>query len=103
MADGKTDLLIGEDYAVGFGVLLGKGNGSFNKEVDTAVINKFLSLAVGDFNGDGKTDVVVTNNGTGSNPMMNIYLSNGDGTFRAGAQYPTPPYSSVSVADVNHD
>lgn len=102
-ADGKTDLLIGEDYVLGFGVLLGKGDGSFKTEVDTAVSNGFLSLAVGDFNGDGKTDVVVSNNGTGSNPLMNIYLSNGDGTFRAGAQYTAPFYSSVSVADVNHD
>jgi hypothetical protein len=101
--DGKPDLLIGEDYAVGFGVLLGKGNGSFKTEVDTTVSNGFLSLAVGDFNADGKTDVVVTNNGTGANPQMNIYLSNGDGTFRAGGQYTLPSYSSVSVADVNHD
>lgn len=101
--DGKPDLLIGEDYTLGFGVLLGKGDGSFKTEVDTAVNNGFLSLAVGDFNTDGKTDVVVTNNGNGSNPSMTIYLSNGDGTFHSGAQYALPFYPSVTVADVNHD
>jgi hypothetical protein len=82
---------------------LGKGDGSFNKEVDTAVSNGFLSLAVGDFNGDGKTDVVVANNGNDVNGSMSIYLSKGDGTFHSGAQYTAPLYPSVTVADVNHD
>ena len=99
--DGKPDLLIGEDYDVGFGVLLGKGDGSFKEEVDTAVSNGFQSLAVGDFNGDGKTDVVVTTT-TGFNTSLNIYLSNGDGTFRQGAQYAANGGAPV-VADVNHD
>jgi hypothetical protein len=102
--DGKTDLLIMDDYNKGFGVLMGNGDGSFRTEVDTAFGNGIGSIAAGDFNSDGKTDVVLTTNGIpGGNPSVNIFLSNGDGTFTSGAQYNAYYYSGVATADVNHD
>jgi uncharacterized protein (DUF2141 family) len=101
--DRTVDLLIEDDYSKGFTVLLGKGDGTFENGVNTPVNYAILSLATGDFNGDGKTDVVVTNNSGVPNGAMVLYLSNGDGTFRSGAQYAVPLYAGVSVADVNHD
>lgn len=101
--DGKVDLLIMDDYERGFGVLMGNGNGTFQKETDTLSANTLLSVAVGDFNDDGKTDVVTTTNGGGGSPSMNIYVSNGDGTFTSGVQFAVPFYSAVYVADVNRD
>lgn len=101
--DGKIDLLVLDDYAVGFEILLGNGDGTFQTAVDTPLSYTVLSLAVGDFNGDGKTDVVVTNNGNNNGPSANIYLSNGDGTFGSGAQYSVTYYSGIVVADFNHD
>jgi FG-GAP-like repeat len=101
--DDKIDLLVMDDYSTGFSILIGNGDGSFQPAVDTPLGFTILSLAVGDFNGDGRADVVVTTNGNSGNASMNVYLSNGDGTFRAGSQFVVPLYAAISVADVNHD
>src|SRR5213082_390700 len=56
---------------------------------------------VGDFNGDGKQDLAVTNVTTNS---VSILLGNGNGTFGAPATFPvgsTP--TSVAVGDFNGD
>jgi FG-GAP-like repeat len=99
--DGKADLIIMDDYATGFEVLLGNGDGTFQAPVDTTVSSNGITFEVGDFNTDGKTDLVVTTT-TGINTSLNIYLSNGDGTFRQGAQYAVNNGAPV-VADVNRD
>jgi hypothetical protein len=99
--DGKTDLVVMDDYNAGFEVLLGNGDGTFQTPVDTPVTSNGMTFEVGDFNGDGKTDLVVTTT-SGSSTSLNIYLSNGDGTFRVGAQYAVSDGGPV-VADVNHD
>jgi hypothetical protein len=61
-----------------------------------------MAVAITDFNGDGKLDIVTANQ-TGNN--VGVLLGNGDGTFR-----PTVTYSSggsgptsVAVADLNGD
>jgi FG-GAP-like repeat len=94
--DRTVDLLIEDDYSKGFTVLLGKGDGTFENGINTPVNYAILSLATGDFNGDGKTDVVVTNNSGSPNGAMVLYLGNGDGTFRSGAQYAVPLYAGWS-------
>ena len=60
-----------------------------------------VSVAVGDFNGDGKPDLAVANYGS---YYVTILLGNGDGTFTAGAYLYTGsnPYS-VAVGDFNGD
>jgi hypothetical protein len=102
--DKKMDLLVMEDYEKGFEILLGRGDGTFQTPVDTPVSStNGLSLAVGDFNGDGKADVaVITNGNTPLYDTLTIYLSNGDGTFHTGAVYSVPP-GAASAADVNGD
>ena len=58
-------------------------------------------IAVGDFNGDGKLDVAVTN---GSDNTVSILLGNGDGTFQPHVDYPTGTRpTSVVVGDFNRD
>jgi hypothetical protein len=57
------------------------------------------SMAVADFNGDGKPDLAVPAAGDAFN-YVSILLNNGDGAFRAGATYSTttPPLSSQAIS-----
>jgi hypothetical protein len=79
-------------------VLLGDGTGSFKTESTTFVSAlRGISVALGDFNGDGKLDVVTTTGG--------ILLGNGDGTLQAPVWYDTSSGNAVALAvgDVNND
>jgi FG-GAP-like repeat len=60
-----------------------------------------VSVAVADFNGDGKSDVAVVNDQAG----VAVLLGNGDGTFKPEVAYGSGGYDprQVTVADVNGD
>jgi uncharacterized repeat protein (TIGR01451 family) len=77
---------------LGFSAQYGTGNGFFDYS---------YSVAVGDFNNDGKADLVVTDLSSSS---LAVLLGSGDGTFRPGVSYdaglnPT----SIAVGDFNGD
>jgi hypothetical protein len=79
--DGKLDLVVagGPRFTGPFlGVFLGKGDGTFAPAAVTGQGFYALSVAVGDFNGDGRLDLAVTFAG------ITVLLGNGDGTFQAG-------------------
>jgi hypothetical protein len=66
-------------------VLLGDGKGGFTKGQTLQFPDTPLAIAAGDFNHDGKEDLVVT---SVSSPnyanagKVNVFLGNGDGTFQ---------------------
>jgi hypothetical protein len=61
-----------------------------------------VGVAVGDYNGDGKSDMAVANNAAVG--MISILLSNGDGTFGTPVSYPAGAYPIDAVAgDLNGD
>ena len=111
--DGKPDILVSgikfgsDDGAVG--VFLGNGDGTFQPAVvyDSGGILPY-SLAVADFNGDGKLDLVVADCSpyTGSScGLFGILLGNGDGTFMPVVTYNSGGVGAwaVSAADLNGD
>src|SRR5207249_4553246 len=88
---------------LGVSVLLGKSDGSFRAAQSYAVGIVPVSVAAGDFNGDGIPDLAVAN--LGSRPgTVSVLLAKGDGTFQAAYSY-AASYGprSVAVADFNGD
>ena len=116
--DGKLDLVVANlcplNCSVGGGVtvLLGNGDGTFQAATDSNLgtsLNHFV--AVGDVNGDGKPDLVITSAcSTPSNcpgEMTSVALGNGDGTFQPAVAYAVVVggvYASpVTMGDTNGD
>jgi hypothetical protein len=83
-------------------VLLGKGDGTFTPTMVSPVAGSVPeSVAVADFNGDGKADLAIANAGSDT---VTVLLGNGDGTFAAPlspATGTTPHYAAVG--DFNGD
>jgi hypothetical protein len=121
--DGKPDLVVANrcsSYGNCFGavgVLLGNGDGTFQTPVSYSVggydpdYSLPVSVAIGDLNGDGYPDLVVTNQcksdcGDGFGPDgVSVLLGNGDGTFQDPVSYSSGGVQATSVAigDVNGD
>ena len=96
--DGKPDAIMPQCYGPTFeciktgqvGVLLGNGDGTFQAAVKyNSGADYPNSVAVADVNGDGKLDVLLSTEGTGSMKHVervsaSVLLGNGDGTFQGG-------------------
>ena len=82
-------------------VLLGNGNGTFQAAVNYAAGSGPNSVVVGDFNGDGKADLAVTNY---SSDNVSVLLGNGNGIFQTAVNYAagTSP-QSVAMGDFDGD
>ncbi len=78
----------------------GAGNFSFPTYIFPGVTP--FSIAVGDFNGDGKQDLVVANRGSNN---VSILLGDGAGHFSAATNFPVFAFKpqSVAVGDFNGD
>ena len=107
--DGIPDIAVTGGFGLGVQILLGNGDGSFT---DGAIYLNGLGLdagglAVGDFTGDGKADLAVSDV---MNHTITILTGNGDGTFTVGTPISTgmPAGSGayqgqVVAADFNGD
>ncbi len=87
--DGKPDLLIPPGPSSSSTIahlLLGDGDGTFQSAVPVNLGVSIQSVVVADVNGDGKQDLVGFNSTGGG---LLVFLGKGDGTFTAGASYPT--------------
>jgi hypothetical protein len=120
--DGITDLVIatlrvwtddpGKDRGAAIQFLHGRGDGAFEWKAKTDVekcpvfpgvsystVGGMLSLASGDFNGDGILDLAL-----GNDPLreLQIYQGNGDGSFRLLKSLPLD-FRHVASGDFNSD
>src|SRR5580704_1446044 len=103
--DGKADVV--GVFNGNLLVYLGNGDGTFKPEVSYssgAVSARVLPLSLGDFNGDHKTDVVLSIPGNNVAGQEVVFLGNGDGTFQA-AKTSTSVVgpTDVVVGDFNGD
>jgi len=103
--DGKQDLAVANANSNNIAILLGNGSGGFAPAAGSPVSmgNSPSAVAVGDFNGDGKQDLAVSNN-LSSN--VTILSGNGNGGFAPAAGSPVnvgSGSSSVAVGDFNGD
>src|ERR1039458_1289360 len=99
--DGKPDLAVANWSSNNVTVLLGNGSGGFTAASGSpfAVGLLPISVAVGDFNGDGKPDLAVANEASNN---VTVLLGNGSGGFTAASGSPfaagANPYS-LAVGD----
>ena len=111
--DSKTDIAVAPNSLVtndaAIHLLPGNGNGTFGSPITTTLPFYQQTLAAGDFNQDGKLDLVVTTTSfgcTNGETSSFVFLEgNGTGTFTPGAQncsYFEGPFAPV-VADLNGD
>jgi uncharacterized protein YjdB len=90
--DGKLDIAVA-DYGNpstgdngGVSILVGNGDGTFQPANLINAGKNPVSIAVGDFNDDGKQDLLLANFGnrsSGGNGNLTVLLGNGDGTFQS--------------------
>jgi FG-GAP-like repeat/Abnormal spindle-like microcephaly-assoc'd, ASPM-SPD-2-Hydin/FG-GAP repeat len=114
--DGKLDIAAVSYYPGSYSndvwVLLGNGNGTFQAPITTVAAPQYTytnTLAAGDFNRDGKMDLLVTTEGSCSgwhgSAQYIVLLGNGNGTFTPGSPFCTagdnPQYPVI--ADFNGD
>jgi len=136
-ADGKLDLATVNAYSLsgygdpapdpsnGLSVMFGNGDGRFQAPSNVPLYDGAMarSVAVGDFNADGKMDLAVASEVDPYYPgdvyidrgVGSVLLGNGDGSFHlqdsrgvdtgfnAWNNYPPPAADSVAVADFNGD
>ena len=114
--DGRADIAVADSSFVPstsqtrsyVRVLLNDGAGGFGVDVDYSIGGRDPSaIAKGDFNGDGKLDLVAANIGA-SAPAQDgnvaVLFGNGDGSFQSPNTYAHSPfanttYTSLAVAD----
>ena len=114
--DGKPDIVVENLQCCGsangaVGVLLGNGDGTFQRAVvyQSGVGASGMSVAVADVNRDGNLDIVATDECAGNDCLnqgvVGVLLGNGDGTFQAAQTYSSAGFlpRSVAVTDLNGD
>lgn len=99
--DGKLDLAVPAYNILNEGVvaiLLGEGSESFSAATHFLVGTDPKSVAIGDFNHDGKLDLAVANAGSDN---VSILLGRGDGSFNDATNFPvgSPGPASIAAGD----
>ena len=111
-ADNKEDLVVANSASSeipiptpgGLSILFGTGTGVFQPTVNFAEAGNPTSVAVGDFNHDGKQDLAVN---SATDRKVRVMLGTGTGTFQSPVAYPVGDGlndpTDVALGDLNND
>ncbi len=105
--DGKLDIVVtnfnslATTFGGGVSIFFGNGDGTFQPPVFYSTGKNPTAVAIGDLNGDGKPDLVVSDVTSGN---VSVMLNAGAGAFAAPVQFATGSYpNSVAIGDINRD
>jgi hypothetical protein len=96
--DGRLDLAVTTFNPSGVRVLLGNGDGTFQAPLSHDAESLSSSMAVGDFNRDGKPDLAVDNSAG-----VSVRLGSGDGKFQAASIHYGALNGRPAAGDFNGD
>jgi len=100
--DGNLDIVTPNSDGSTVVVLLGKGDGTFAAKADHAAGDIPLRIAIGDLDGDGKPDILVS----GLRDAVSVLLGKGDGSFATPQKVLAeggPGIGPLALGDVNGD
>jgi hypothetical protein len=101
--DGRVDVAIANYAGHSVAVLLGQANGTLGTAATygSGASGYPQGIAAGDFNGDGRADLVVANSNSNT---LGVLLAQANGTFGAVTTYAAGTYTNqVAVGDINKD
>jgi FG-GAP-like repeat len=99
--DGREDFVYADTSNGGFFVKLSKGDGVYGAASKYTLPGAahVPAIGIGDFNGDGKADLILVTVG-----LLYEFLNNGNGSFHNQATFSVPTSTfDVVVGDFNHD